>query len=219
MMNDEKEFQGLDLRLARLARFLIRRRREALVIQVVVLALCIWAVLGMRLHDDPNEWPPRSDPFVRLNERIAEKFGGANSVSIEVTVHDGTIFTVENLGTIKDITDSLYTVNGIIPYAVRSIAALESKRFDFYGKGTDDEQLLITPLMAERPQTPEDVAVVEKGATATPLIYGKLVSKDKKSALILADFRSVSPPGANLPTTEPTEIYHNVQSILKKYER
>jgi predicted RND superfamily exporter protein len=218
-MNDEKEFHGLNLRLARLARFLIRRRREALILQIVVLIACIWAIVGMRLHDDPNAWPPHDDSFVKLNQRIADKFGGANSVSIQFSVDDGTIFTVENLGTIKDITDSLYTVHGIIPYAVRSIAALESKRFDFYGQGTDDEQILITPLMPERPQNPEDVARIEKGATATPLIYGKLVSKDKKSALILADFRSENPPGANLPITEPVQIYRNVHAILKQYER
>ena len=72
MMDDEKEFHGLDLRLARLARFLIRRRREALIIQVVVLIGCIWAISGMRLHDDPNAWPPHTDSFVKLNKRIAE---------------------------------------------------------------------------------------------------------------------------------------------------
>ena len=219
MMDDEKEFHGLDLRLARLARFLIRRRREALIIQVVVLIGCIWAISGMRLHDDPNAWPPHTDSFVKLNKRIADRFGGANSVSIQMSVDDGTIFTVENLGTIKDITDALYSVHGIIPYAVRSIAALESKRFEFYGQGTDEEQIIITPLMPERAQTPEDVARVEKGATVTPLIYGKLVSKDKRSALILADFRSENPPGANLPVTEPVEIYKNIHDILHKNER
>src|SRR5262245_15763583 len=165
-MNDEKEFHGLNLRLARLARFLIRRRREALILQILVLIACVWAILGMRLHDDPNAWPPHYDSFVKLNQRIADKFGGANSVSIQFTVDDATNFTGENLGTIKDITDSLYSVQGIIPYAVRSIAALESKRFDFYGQGTDDEQILITPLMPERPQTQEDIARIEKGATA-----------------------------------------------------
>ena len=134
MMDDEKEFHGLDLRLARLARFLIRRRREALIIQVVVLIGCIWAISGMRLHDDPNAWPPHTDSFVKLNKRIADRFGGANSVSIQMSVDDGTIFTVENLGTIKDITDALYSVHGIIPYAVRSIAEGCRFRTDLFEK-------------------------------------------------------------------------------------
>ena len=45
------------------------------------------------------------------------------------------------------------------------------------------------------------------------------MSKDKRSALILADFRSENPPGANLPVTEPVEIYKNIHDILHKNER
>ena len=209
-MNDESQYHGLDLRLAKLARFLIRRRREALVLQLLVLAACIWAVLGMRLYDDPNAWPPKSDPFVQLNQKIASSFGGGNSVSITMTADEGTVFTKENLGTIKDITDALYLVHGVIPYAVRSIAALEAKRFEFVGAGTEDEQMMITPLMPERPKTDEDAQSVEAGVKGNPLVYGVLVSKDLKTALILADFRSVSPKGADLPVTEPVAIYHAV---------
>src|SRR5262245_35761017 len=117
-VNDENEYQGLDLRLAKLARFLIRRRREALFLQLLVFAACIWAIPGLRLYDDPNAWPPKDDPFVQLNQRIAATFGGGNSASITVTATDGTIFTKENLQTIKGVTDALYLVHGIIPYAV-----------------------------------------------------------------------------------------------------
>jgi predicted RND superfamily exporter protein len=218
-MNDESQYHGLDLRLAKLARFLIRRRREALVLQLLVLAACIWAVLGMRLYDDPNAWPPKNDPFVQLNQRIASSFGGGNSVSITVTADQGTVFTKENLGTIKDITDALYLVRGVIPYAVRSIAALEAKRFEFVGAGTEDEQMMITPLMPERPKTEEDAQSIEAGVKGNPLVYGVLVSKDLKTALILADFRSVSPKGADLPVTEPVAIYHAVSAITQKFAR
>src|SRR5690348_7875746 len=97
MPNDAQQFHGFDLRLAKLARFLIRRRREALVLQLIVLLACVWAIAGMRLYDDPNAWPPKNDPYVQLNKRIASQFGGANSVSIVLSVNDGTIFTVDNL--------------------------------------------------------------------------------------------------------------------------
>ncbi len=219
MLNDEREFHGLDLRLAKLARFLIRRRREALVLQLLVLVACIWALTGMRLYDDPNAWPPKNDPYVELNKRIASTFGGGNSVSIVLSVNDGTVFTVDNLATVKDITDDLYLVQGIIPYAVRSMAALEAKRFDFFGFGTEDEQMMITPLMPERPTSREEVEHIEQGAKGNPLVYGVLVSKDMKSALILADFRSQSPKGQDLPVTEPVAIYKAVTGILHKHEK
>lgn len=212
-------YTGVDARLAELARFLIRHRKGALVLQVVVFAACIWAIAGMRLYDDPNAWPPKTDPFVQLNRKISEQFGGGNSVSIEFSVKNGTIFTPENLKTIKDVNDALYNITGVIPYAVRSIAALEAKHFSFLGKGTPDEEMVIAPLMPEYPHTEKDVQDVEQGAITNPMVYGTLVSKDKRAALILADFRSEAPAGSKLATTEPVAIYKAITAIIKANQR
>ena len=215
------EYQGLDAQLARLARFFIRNRQLGIVFQVVIAGLCIWAIWGMRLRDDPNAWPPRSDPFVRLNDHAMGLFGGGNSVSIELAADKGTIYTQQDLATIKGITDDLQLVKGIIPYAVRSIASLSSERYDILNKGTPSETMFIGPVMADAPTTDAEVKKVEEGVTQNPLLNGVLVSKDGKAALILADFRSVKPPGAevDLPLTEPAEIYRAVQGLIKKYQR
>ena len=212
-------YTGIDLQLARLARFLIRHRRSALLLQLFVFALCVWAVTGMHLYDDPNAWPPDNDPYVKLNKDIATQFGGANSVSIELTTSQKNIFNLKDLHTIKDLTDALYGLKGVIPYAVRSIAALEAKRFEFMGAGTADEELIITPLMPEYPKIADEVQKVQWGVTHNPLVNGVLVSKDGKSALILADFRSQSPQNVHLETTEPVAIYRAVSAICKKYQR
>src|SRR5271156_3120848 len=212
-------YTGMDARLANLARFLIRHRKGALVLQIVVFLACLWAIAGMRLYDDPNAWPPKNDPYVQLNRKISEHFGGGNSVSIEFSVKDGTIFTPENLKTIKDVNDALYDITGVIPYAVRSIAALEAKHFSFLGAGTPDEEMVIAPLMPEYPHSEKQVKDVEEGATTNPMVYGTLVSKDKKSALILADFRSEARPGSKLATTEPVAIYKSITATLKANER
>jgi predicted RND superfamily exporter protein len=212
-------YTGMDARLADLARFLIRHRKGALVLQLLVFVACLWAIAGMRLYDDPNAWPPKSDPFVQLNRVISDHFGGGNSVSIEFSVKDGTIFTAENLKTIKNVNDSLYNITGVIPYAVRSIAALEAKHFLFLGAGTPDEEMVIAPLMSDYPHTDKEVKDVEEGAVANPMVYGTLVSKDKKSALILADFRSEAPPGSKLATTEPVAIYHAISAVIKANQR
>src|ERR1700722_18900990 len=212
------QYTGFDLRLANLAKFLMRHRRSAMVLQVVIFAACIWAASSLRLHDDPNAWPPHNDRFVVINDRITQHFGGGNSVSIELSVVSGTIFTVQNLHTIKDITDAIYSIPGVIPYAVRSLAALEAKRFDLQNPGTPDETLVMAPLMPDYPQTEAEVQKIELATMANPLVYGVLVSKDKKSALILADFRS-GPVGGRLETTEPVAIYTAINEILHKYQR
>ena len=58
----EQRYEGGDPRLARLARFLIRHRRGALILQLLVFVVCIWSVLGL---------PP--EPLSRLLTRVASK--------------------------------------------------------------------------------------------------------------------------------------------------
>ncbi len=214
----DRPYTGLDLRLANLAKFLIRHRRSAMVLQVLIFVACILATLSLRLHDDPNAWPPRSDRFVQLNDRITQHFGGGNSVSIEISVDNGTVFTLQNLHTIKDVTDAIYAIHGVIPYTVRSLSALEAKRFDLENKGTPDETLVMAPLMPDYPRTEDEVRKIDAAAMDNPLVAGVLVSKDKKSALILADFRS-GPVGGRLETTEPVAIYKAINQILLQYKR
>lgn len=110
-----EQYTGTDRDLERLARFFIRHRRVGVALQIVIAVLCLWAIFGLHLRDDPNAWPPRSDAFVHLNEQIMAAFGGGNSVSIEVLVKDGTIYTKSRLNTIKNITDHLFLCRALCP--------------------------------------------------------------------------------------------------------
>jgi|HubBroStandDraft_4_1064222.scaffolds.fasta_scaffold12316_3 predicted RND superfamily exporter protein len=218
---DPGAYRGIDLRLARLARFFIRHKGAGLLFQVVVALVCIWAVAGMQLRDDPNAWPPASDPFVKLNGKITQLFGGGDSVSIEVVADQGSIYTVQNLSTIKKITHDLYLVKGVIPYTVRSLATLDSEKYAFENGGDADATMLITPLMPQFPKTAADAKAIEAAARDNPLLDGVLVSKDGKASLIVASFRSEQPKGARIAvdTTEPIAIYRAVSEIIEKYQR
>lgn len=214
------EYNALDERLSRFALFCIRHRRAGLILQLLVIAACIGSLLDMRLYDDPNQWPPKNDPFVELNKTIADSFGGTNSVSIELSVKSGSIYTVENLATVKAITDALYLVPGIIPYAVRSIATLDARRVELQGVGTADETIVDTPLMPQYPHTEAQAESIADAVRANPLVNGVLASKDGKAALILADFRSQQPKGrVKVATTEPVAIYHAVTRIINSERR
>ena len=175
----------------------------------------------MQLRDDPNAWPPAADPFVKLNGKITQLFGGGDSVSIEIVAEQGTIYTVENLSTIKHITHDLYLVKGIIPYTVRSLATLDAEKYAFLNGGDADATMLITPLMPQYPKSANDAKVIEAGARDNPLLNGVLVSKDGKASLIMASFRSAQPKGARVEVdiTEPIAIYRAVSQIIQRYRR
>ncbi len=54
-------------------------------------------------------------------------------------------------------------MTGVIPCATRSIAALEAKRFEFYGAGTADEQIVIAPPMPEYPHSEDELRKIVQG--------------------------------------------------------
>ncbi len=199
----------------------MRHKAAGLSFQIVVAAICLWAVAGLHLRDDPNAWPPATDPFVKLNGKITQLFGGGDSVSIEIVADRGSIYTVDNLSTIKHITHDLYLVKGVIPYTVRSLATLDSEKYAFLNGADADATMLITPLMPQFPKTAADAKEIEAGARDNPLLNGVLVSKDGKASLIMASFRSEQPKGARVEVdiTEPIAIYHAVSQIIQKYER
>ena len=58
-----EKYTGLNYKLERLARFFIRHRRIGVALQVLIAVLCVWAMSGLRLRDDPNTWPPRTRPL------------------------------------------------------------------------------------------------------------------------------------------------------------
>jgi len=219
--SDPLGYRGIDRRLVRLARFFIQHKFGGILFQIVVAALCLWAIAGMQLRDNPNAWPPAGDPLVRLNGKITQMFGGGDSVSIEIVADQGSIYAVENLSTIKHITHDLYLVKGVIPYTVRSLATLDSEKYAFLNGGDADATMLITPLMPQFPKSVADAKVIEAGARDNPLLNGVLVSKDGKASLIVASFRSEQPKGARVQVdiTEPIAIYRAITQIIRKYER
>ena len=216
-MRDAEQYQGFDLRLARLARFLIRHRREALVLQLLVMAACIWAISGMSLHDDPNRWPPKDDPYVVLNDRLQRDFGGANLVTIMIARTDGaSIVNAETLAKVKRITDQLLEVHGVIPYAVRSLSSVNAR----YLKGQADilDASVLFPEATRAPETPEEIEHTKFGIQNNATLIGSLVSPDMKSVIIQADFRSVktvSAMGLELPSTDPIAIYQEIRRIIE----
>jgi len=206
---------GTDL-LERLGHWIVRLRTLFFALGLGGVVLGTWVVSHLKLHDDPSRWPPPSHPFVQLNDRIQERFGGTNLVSITVSVKEGDVFTLPTLAKVKRMTEKLLLVQGIIPYTVNSLSSIHTKSMKFHpGQDGEEDLLEIVPLMDPNraPQTREEAARIKEGAyNKNSLAQGFLVSPDGKSARILADFRTV--PYKDLPFTDPVAIYKAVQDLI-----
>ncbi|HXN06863.1 MAG TPA: MMPL family transporter, partial [Nitrospiria bacterium] len=159
-------------------------------VRVILIALAITLFFAFQLHRlfmvlDPKRILPQDHPYVQLNNRIEQAFGGSRVVVIGVTVKNGTIFNPDTLGKIKRITENVKRISGILEENVVSIADRKIKLISASPVGMD-----IRPMMETVPSTPEGLESLRKDVFSNDLYVRSLVSEDGKSAAIITDFRS-----------------------------
>lgn len=133
--------------LSNIINFIIKLRFFFLLVFLVLTVIFGYKASKIWTYDDPNKWPPPENYNVKLNNFIQGKFGGANVVTIQITVKENTIFNKETLGKIKRISDKILKTYGVVPYYLTSLSALKVR----YMKGTED-LLDNSILMSDVPQ-------------------------------------------------------------------
>lgn len=144
---------------------------------------------NLQMMFDPKSILPQNHPYVQLNNKIEESFGGSRVVVIGIYNKKGDIFNSNTLSKLKGITDDVKKIAGIKEENVVSIADRKIK----YVVGTED-QIKITQLMeGEVPTTPEGLAELKKRVYSNNLFLPSLVSKDGTAAAVIVDFGQMIP--------------------------
>jgi len=190
---------------------ILKFRLLSIFLMLILTAFFAYRASRISLYDDPNRWVPKSHPNVALNDYIQDNFGGANVVMVQVTVKEGDIFNPDTLTKVMRISDNILLMEGVVPYYLTSLAAVKVK----YLRGGEDF-LDIDLLLNYIPETPEEMERLKYGVFHNPTIYGPLVSLDKKSTIIIADFRTGERRDiGGLPRTTPTRIYKEIKEIIE----
>lgn len=165
-------------------RFVVRRRHL-----VVLAVLLITALLGTQLRHLHLEIRRRANlpdghPYVQVQNRISDLFGGEAIAIIGVIANQGSIYTPETLRKIERITRGLLETPGIIDTSLFSLAAPHVKKVT---AGADDA-MDVRQLMEKAPQDPAQAQELRRDVEADPLLHGNLVSKDGSATVIVAEF-------------------------------
>lgn len=158
--------------------------RVAVLALVALVTLALgWQLPGLRIVVDPDELLPHSHPFQIATSAIERIFGNKYLVVVAVTAREGTVFQQPVLSRVRTITDALAETPGVIRRNVLSLSAPLAKSI----LGTDDG-LDVRPLMESVPSTPEGLRALEAAFDANPAYHGLLVSADRRTAAITAEF-------------------------------
>lgn len=197
-------------------------------------------------------------PYIHAQDKFAKVFGSASLVAIAVTVKDGTIFTPETLGKLKEITrrldgigfnshleerdalrDELEEENYAAeedgqkpPHSPKEIRDKLDRAYPPYPVNHNqinafvhrstrviqieaDGALTQEVLMKKVPETAEEAAELRELVRQNPpIIFGRLVSRDEKGALITAGF--VTDRLSNLKTY--MAVFDHIQQIKYDFE-
>ena len=127
---------------------------------------------------------PQDHPYVKIQNRISDLFGGEAIAIIGVIANHGDIFTPAILAKIYRITNKLRDTTGVIDSSLFSIAAPNVKAVIPGADGMMD----IHALMDGPPRTAEEIERLRDIIQEDKLFRGNLISSDGTAAVIVAEF-------------------------------
>ncbi len=193
-------------RVERFAMFCVARR-----VAVVAIILALTAVFGffavqVEIKTIFHDLLPKGHPYIDINDKYNERFGGPNIVSIMVEAENGDIFQPEVLERIKKITDDLYLVPAINQYQVISLASRKLRSITSSTAGIETKPMMWPDL----PTSQAEIDQLREDVLANPLVYGRYVSPDLRSALVTADFID--------RLMDYGKLYSGITEIAEKYD-
>jgi predicted RND superfamily exporter protein len=168
---------------AALAARRIGPRATALLLALITAALLTAA---WQRRPDPQgmvELLPADHPAVRLDAEITADFGMQNPIVWVIEARQGTVWRPPLLAHVQELTQEVFTLPGVVPFDVLSIASPNLRDVE-----VTDGAMQPTYVMADVPQSAEELAALRRRVESNPNYHGVFVSRDGRAAMIVADF-------------------------------
>ena len=184
------------LRKENLSKFIIKNRIFFIFSCLVLVLILGRGITSVVFDPDMERFFPKGHPATSLSYEIDETFIRTDNLVIAINAKNNSIFTKKTLSLIESLTEKSWTV----PYSIR----VDSLTNYSYVRSVDDD-LLVEPFI-ENAVSLEDSFIKqrEKIVEEEEIIFGSLISKDKKTTVISI---IVDPPNpdANLKLIDTVE--------------
>ncbi|MDT8321276.1 MAG: RND transporter, partial [Xanthomonadales bacterium] len=182
----------------------IERRTHVLI--ALVLVTLVLGIFAFRIDVRTifEDMLPHNHPWVETHDDYKEYFGGANLVTIMVSVEEGNIFRTEVLAMVREITRGLRMVSGVNHLQITSLASRKVK-----GIRATHYEIDTSPLMwPDVPQTRAELDRLREDVLKNPLVLGQYVSTDLKSTVITADFID--------HLVQPDVVFRDIRQLIEE---
>lgn len=175
--------------MERIAR-LVTLHPRGVVAAVLLLAAFLGAELRhLRLEVRLADEVPQDHPYTKIDRRLEEALGLAQTSVIGIAVAEGDVFTPDSLARLRRIAEAVEALPGVVPESVLSLASPRAKAIT-----ADGDVVRVAPLVPEEiPSDPAALAALRAVAFAHPMYVGTIVAADARGAMVIADFRDEEP--------------------------
>lgn len=166
------------------ANFIVRNRRWVIFFILLMTGFLGSRLMSLQVDMDQDTWVPQSHPFVKTTKVLEKMFGGREIVMIGIAPKNGDIFQPDVLARVERIQREIENMPEAIRHNVISLAANKVK--DISG---NTEGLTVQPMMAQVPDTLEQMADLKLRVERNQIYTNSLVSPDQRATAIIADFK------------------------------
>ncbi len=163
---------------------MVRYRRWVLFASFVATLGLLSQLKSLSVIIDPDNTLPQTHPYIRVGNEIEKIFGNKFTVVVAITAKEGTVFQTGILEKVQRITTGILNSPGVVKSNVNSLSARKAKSIS-----GDAEGMQVRQLMETVPQTEEGLAALRSAVATNPVYDNLLVSKDAKTAQIVAEFK------------------------------
>lgn len=183
---------------------LIKYRYGFLSLCLIISIFFGYQLRNLSFKTNLGDFYPLKHPYLKIQNRLNEIFGGLNQVSIAIEAKDGSVLNPVTLDKVWQITNQLYLTEGINAGRVVSLSARKVKYVQ-----ANEEGFVTQWLMHDPPKSQLEIEALKERILRSPLAYGPIVSKDFKATLIQADFES---------DVSSRKIFDVLQAIKDKFQ-
>ena len=187
MSNDEQvhgEFKEEEFSrdwVGRTSFFIFHWRLPLLLICIGLTLFLGWSARTLEVSAGFTKMIPYNHEYMSTLKDYQSVFGGADKVLVAIKAKDGDIFQKEVMQTVKDISEEVFYIEGVVRSSLKSIYSPEVR----YNEIVEDGIKAGTLVAADFSGTPEEMAQVKTNILKSDWV-GRIVSADMTSTMVTA---------------------------------
>lgn len=171
------------------------------VIVLITIAAIIPILQNFRIETNLDKYMPSDHPAFAYSAQAEERFQIRDGILIAIE-HPDSVFNAGTLSKIAALEKDLRSIEELASVRIQSVHTGDNIVGSEYG-------LDVRPFYTSPPTNEEEALAIGKLVRANPMVWGRLVARDGKSALIVAEL-----PKSGFSTA----LYHKVKEIAASHE-